>query len=118
MTHEDRIEEFFRAHPGKIYNTEELEAATGILRGSLSTPFRHLMERYPGQAIKPNGRGSYLWRDLGSPARLSPGEAACRAWSDSHESHHPGCKLVSWEDLKPADREDWERAAIAAAVMS
>lgn len=52
----------------------------------------------------------------GPAGRMTPGEAACRAWTASHEAHHPGCKLVAWEDLKPEDREDWERAAMAAVV--
>lgn len=42
------------------------------------------------------------------------GEIACRAWTESHQAHHP-CNMTQWEDLSDEDRATWDAAAQAVA---
>ncbi len=46
---------------------------------------------------------------------MTPGEIACRAWTESHVARH-SCNITAWDDLSEADRADWEAAA-AAVIM-
>jgi hypothetical protein len=50
------------------------------------------------------------WRT--SMSNETPGEIACRAWTEHHIARH-ACSITPWDDLKEADRADWEAAAEA-----
>jgi hypothetical protein len=43
---------------------------------------------------------------------MTPGEIACRAWTESHMARHH-CRIVPWEQMSAEDRADWEAAAEA-----
>jgi hypothetical protein len=39
----------------------------------------------------------------------TPGQIACEAWTAHHLAHHK-CNMTGWDELKDADKNDWEYA--------
>jgi hypothetical protein len=42
----------------------------------------------------------------------TPGEIACRAWTESHQVRHK-CLITQWDEMREEDKDCWEVAAEA-----